>query len=83
MLSQDFMSILVPRQPHFILQLCICDFPIVYMWIGINNTYVGGSSFMCGQKTLHTFTNVNVSVHVNVWTGISLAFIMRFKATRK
>ena len=37
MFSQDFMAIQVPRQPHFILQLCICDFPIVYMWIVVND----------------------------------------------
>ena len=37
MLSQDFMAILVPRRSHFILQLCICGFPIAYVWIGVND----------------------------------------------
>ena len=30
MLSQDFMGILGPKWPHFILQLCICEFRIFY-----------------------------------------------------
>ena len=37
MLSQDFIAILIPRRPHFILQLCICDFSIAYVWIGVND----------------------------------------------
>ena len=37
MLSQDFMAIMVPGRPHFILQLCICDFPTVYVWKGVND----------------------------------------------
>ena len=28
---------LVPRRPRFIPQLCICDFPIVYVLIGVND----------------------------------------------
>ena len=30
MLSQDFMGIFGPKWPHFIFQLCICEFRIVY-----------------------------------------------------
>ena len=30
MLSQDFMGIFAPKWPHFIFQLCICEFRIVY-----------------------------------------------------
>ena len=40
MLFQDFRAFLVPRRPHFILQLRVCDFPIVYVWIGENDMLV-------------------------------------------
>ena len=33
-----FHAILVPRRPRFIFQLCICEFPIVYVWTGVNDT---------------------------------------------
>ena len=63
MLNHDFMAILVAMRPRFILQLCIFDFRIVYVWMGVND--VRGSSFTCGLKTLYAFTNLNEYV----WTG--------------
>ena len=57
-LSQDFMSILVPRQPHFVLQVMyIYDFPIVYVGIGINDML--GDHRLCVDRKLYMFTNVN------------------------
>ena len=35
----------VSQAASFILQLCICNFPIIYMWIGLND--------MSGDHRLH------------------------------
>ena len=73
MLSHDFMTILVPRRPRFILRLsyrlrCLC--------VDRRKRYVRGSSFVSWQKTLYTFTFVNWSAKWNPWnTHWALALV--------